>query len=277
MAANGMAIHGTYDYENQYLDEKAPREEGRAYDSAKYDIWARRPDRADRQILATVKKHITHVDQSTFERTLEGCLDKFKEKILNDPYVALVEPEKSQSWATAIGIEKGITPEFALRLGEQGADMLENSLRMLDDTQFDRVGEMENILIVDDGSFTGNQMANNISGANRIFNERYGTAPRKFHVVVPYMTKVARDKMYSAKEIVHLYTDKVPMQVLGKIFPRRNELKRGLELLEVQESRANSTALTYFDHKIPNSMSFPAALERGGFIPSFCPPYKEEL
>lgn len=151
--------------------------------------------------------------------------------------------------------------------------MLGYSLEGLSSKIRRKVGKTKNIVIVDDGSFTGNQMANNISGASRILETVYGHKKHEFHVIVPFVTKPAAKKLFSLKQKVHLYTSPMAMKSVAEVIPAKY-LDRGLKLLGLHKSRASSAALTYFSHKIPNSMSFPKALADGGFIPDFPPPYK---
>lgn len=277
-ASSGIKIHGTFDWEVPELPSKLPEVEDRSPNMKSYDTWASSTvsQKGDREILTSIKSNLKHVSYDTFHTNVGICVQQFRSK---EPghYIAFVEPGKSQTWVTAIAMEYGLRPDMLLRIGEEGANMLPSTLDEIGKENFPK--DVRDIVIVDDGAFTGNQMAFNISSANRILTEAFGSRPGPFHfhVIVPYSTAVADANIQSASKSgakVHLYTLRAKMPVISDVIPS-SKRARASQLLGFMPSRVDSTALTFFDHKIPNSMSFPKGLETAGFIPNQEPPYKK--
>lgn len=277
-ATRAPTIHGAYDWEVTTLPRELPDVEDRSPDMSQYDTWAgtKATNGTDRTILSNVKSNLQHVSYDTFSGSVGTCVAEFG-KTAPSHYVAFVEPGKSQTWVTSIAMEYGLRPDLLLRIGEEGANMLPTSLDMLGPENFPPT--TKDIVIVDNGAFTGNQMANNITSANSILTKTFGFSrdPYHFHVIVPYTTAKADQKILSAGKTgakVHLYSLSRKMPVVSDVIHPRDQA-RASKLLGFMPERVDSTALTFFDHKIPNSMSFPSGLERAGFIPNQEPPYKQ--
>lgn len=276
-AISDPIIHGAYDWEVTTLPLELPDVEDRSPDMDLYDTWAdsKISKSGDRAILTKIKGNLRHVSYETFSSGVGACVAKFA-KTAPRNYVSFVEPGKSQTWVTGIAIKHGLSPDLFLRIGEEGANMLPTSLEMLGFENFPPT--TKDIVIVDDGAFTGNQMANNITSANSILTKTFGFSrdPYHFHVIVPFTTAKAHEKILSTGKTgakVHLYSLSEKMPVVSDVIPSRDRA-RASTLLGFIPERVDSTALTFFDHKIPNSMSFPSGLERAGFIPDQEPPYK---
>lgn len=273
-------IHGTYSHEAQELPEELPEVPPRPLDADKYSIWASETAQTskDREILKTLGENIRHISYASMEIGIQAQTKAFLKGIGDQPYVALVEPGKSQSFVTAVAMKHGLAPIALIRLGPDSANMLKNSLTSLskgNSALAAKVAKTRHFVIADDASFSGNQMANNITAALRALKSRYGQdfAP-EFHAIVPHMTKTAHQKVLDVPPKVHLYTSAEFTPVLRDIFPKKADLERAGELLDVPESRFDSSAATYSDLKIPHSMAAIPALETGGFIPNHDPVYK---
>lgn len=256
-----------------------------------YKLWVKAYPLECSPALTELKGKITHVSYEVFCNSLNQTVQKFKDAtagIKKFHYVALVQPDKSQKWVTEIALTQSLKPFAFLCLGEEGANNLEYALKDI----YPKDQRYRHFVIVDDGSFSGNQMANNISAANRIINTKFAVNPI-FHILIPYMTKTAQEKMNSLKGIdIKLYTS-VTMPLVSECVSQKN-LGKVLQSLwpslteEERKKRSNSIALYWFDHKIPNSMSFPQTLAEGivpqpkgsvqveniRFLPNVQPPYK---
>lgn len=284
-------IIGVYDFEidASMIDPRVPNLHQMNDDL--YDQWVTSNRLEYRKALQELKTKITHVTYKQFGDTLETTVNHFISKLpRNFSCVAFVQPGKSQKWVTEIAIKKGLKASAFVCIGEEGANGLEYSLQGVSpkDKRF------QHCVIVDDGSYSGNQMANNISAARQILKTKFAVEP-VFHVLIPYITNKAIGRISDLKNKginVKLYYTVVMPHVSEAISP--NNLERAMEVLwphaikREQLERASSTALYWFDHKVPNSMSFPDVLAKGkvtqpdtadiqdmGFIPSVQPPYKQ--
>lgn len=241
--------------------------------------------------LGELREKITHVNYETFRDALEITINDFKEKMpKNFKSVGFVQPGKSQKWVTEIAMQMGLKSSVYMCIGEEGANNLEYALEPISrkDKRF------KHYVIIDDGSYSGNQMVNNITSANHILRGKFAVEPT-FHVLVPYITTVARvkiEKLNRRKIKVNLHTA-IEMPSISEAISMKN-LKQVAEVLwpkqipKKQQALAQTTALHWFDHKVPNSMSFPDVLATGAvtkprkegqenipFIPTFEPPYKQ--
>jgi hypothetical protein len=100
------------------------------------------------------------------------------------------------------------------------------------------------------------------------------------HVAVPFITSVARRRLQSIPKKgnidIHLSSHQIVPTVKELLTPRTYQiLSNSLFLQYLHDENDNGVALSYFDHKIPNSQSF---LFAGGgwgadFMPCIKPPY----
>ncbi len=290
---NNIQVVGSFDFEDKVMKKPNHPTNQQGIDPILFNAWVNAHQRCYVNVLQKLKKKIVHITFSDFRTALIKSLNDF---LKNRPskFICLVEPGKSQKWVTELAMVKNLKAEKYVRLGEEGANLLKFSLLKLDYEP--AIESFRNVVILDDGSFSGNQMSNNISAASRIISEFFGIKPQ-FFVVVPYMTKCARKKIeklgnkgiklkiFTNKqmETVAEAFEKEELEKIRKLFWKNLEQKQALE-------KARTTALFWFDHKIPNSMSFPEVLAKGvvsqqrtkksasenvRFIPEIHPPYKD--
>lgn len=285
------SIIGAYDHEadTRMTDPLMPKA-SKGMDGNAYDRWSASYNKRYSKALASLKKKITHVSQQKFETALNETVDQFM-SCKPEQYVAFVEPGKSQKWVTEVALRNGLEPAAAyVAIGEEGANALAYALSDIewDDDRF------KEYVIIDDASYSGNQMANNISAANRIVRDKFPGAVPVFHVLVPFATETAINKIASLSQKgvdVRIYNADLMPTVAQAI--EKTHHKAMQEILwpdmdpKTQAKRMSSTALHWFDHKIPNSMSFPEVLADGRtsnrsgpfgpripFLPHIQPPYK---
>jgi len=294
-------IIGVYDYViDKVMDTPKEPDSYEGIDEKNYGLWLNEYLPEYRTTLNQLKDKITHVTHEVFENSLRNCVLKFKEAtshIEDFRCISLVQPNKSQKWVTEVAMTKGFEATKYFFLGEEAANGLDYALGNRPPSP-KRKENFKNVVIIDDGSFSGTQMANNISNANRIIESKVGQAPT-FHILIPFITKTAREKINNLSQNginVTLYSDtEMPLvadcineeylpKLVEILWPQHPELK--------QLERAQSTSLYWFDHKMPNSMSFPEVIAGGHitlpkvrkaqindiqFLPNVISPYKSKL
>jgi hypothetical protein len=304
MDNQGIPIIGLYGYESPTQSEMQPQPNipnDKALDGQKYDEWVQKFSPQFQPALKDLKDKIQYVSFQVFADTLTAAFQNFRKKEI-DGYIAFIEPEKSQKWATELLMRVGLQAQAYLCLGEEGANRLKDSFDQFSKNYYDQYQhlisqKMTNYVIVDDGAYSGNQMANNISQANAIIKEKTGQDPT-FHVIVPYITKTALEKLgeLQKKQInIHVYhitimptiSEAVPSKHLQTI---KDVFWKGMDQ-KAQTQRPTMAALHWFAHKVPNQMSFPDVLAQGTvthpknlnanneevrFIPKSNPPYKDD-
>lgn len=289
------SIIGVYDFVTDNLMGKPKHPDPcQGMNENLYEQWVAANKNEYAKPLAELKTKITHVSYEHFQIVLKETIERFLSTISNKSrFVSLVEPGKSQKWVTEIAIQNGLKASAYVCIGEEGANNLEYAVQNI--SSKDR--RFKHYVIVDDGSYSGNQMTNNISTAYRILKEKFADEPI-FHVLIPFITKTASTKINNLKTkgiIVNLHSS-IEMPTVYEAISEEKRAKV-LQILwphqsgSKQDNLAKSTALYWFDHKIPNSMSFPEVLATGivtqakegvddspiPFIPPVHPPYKERI
>lgn len=283
-------IMGVYDYETDTTMNVPKSPSSHQICNLNYNQWVGAFNEGHRSALKDLKNKIIHVSYPEFQKSLAQTIKTFKGTVPKKfSCVAFVQPNKSQKWVTEIAMTMGLKANAYVCIGEEGANNLEYSLQGVSpkDKRF------QNCVIIDDGSYSGNQMANNISGAYRILKTKFAAEP-VFHVLIPYATSTAVERINNLRDKginVNLYWNVLMPSVSESIKPEH--LEKSLDVLwpnspkKDQQKFAGSAALYWFDHKVPNSMSFPDVLARGivtqpkgagiediPFIPNVLPPYK---
>ncbi|KIC71618.1 hypothetical protein DB44_DI00230 [Candidatus Protochlamydia amoebophila] len=284
---DGIPIIGTFEYEGELTMGEPQRPPEQQINGHAYKQWVESYEAKYQPALNNLQSKITYVSYEVFHEALTRAYQQFDGKV-ND-YIALVEPGKSQKWVTELVMQQGLNAKAYLCVGEEGAARLDYSLK-----QMEKNRDIPNYVIVDDGSYSGNQMANNISRADEIILKNTGVKPT-FHVIIPYITQTALAKLEGLRKsnvkiqiyhavIMKTISEEIKSNDLSKI---KDVFWKGMDQNALAE-RPNTAALHWFAHKVPNQMSFPDVLAKGTvthpkpktsgdpvpFIPEFTPPYK---
>ncbi|MEI8366534.1 MAG: hypothetical protein WCF65_08990 [Parachlamydiaceae bacterium] len=291
---SNIQIIGAYDGEVDNMNISFPEISQQKMNEAIYKEWVSLHEEKYIGPLKDLQHKITHVSYEAFKNNLKKTVDRFINNVGKKSYVAFVEPNKSQQWVTTIAMAYGFKASAYVRLGQDGANCLSSALLNTDekDERF-----ATDYVIIDDASYSGNQMANNISAAHHVLQEKFKDKNIIFHILLPYITNVAKNKMENLRNkpiTIILYTSEIIQTVEEAVSKKNRIIKQVLwnnSLPEEQNRKVKTTALHWFDHKIPNSMSFPDVLASGlvtqpksqnhkgkyiQFIPSITPPYKSE-
>lgn len=291
-------------YEIQ-INPRPPEPKNKKYDIDKRiaDLWVKYHVGPEKEVLGKIVDNIKALSFESFLTGLEDSADRFVAKIKNAEYFALVEPEKSNLWvaelANAKGYLKGAPPKGFLRLGEAHASSF---VAFMEEAA--AKGEWnsipKNVVLFDDGSYSGNQLANHITAIYNKVSEISAKKRKKVemnvHVVVPCMTQVAYEVVLRAfkkfKRPKNLYTS-IRFKCLRDILDKREiEVLTGFwDFLYAKNKNMDSArsisclSVRYFQHKIPNTMSFipvlngsisskQAPVGKFKYISPIKPPYK---
>lgn len=267
-------------------------------EDAQFDRWVEAYKPKYRKPLSQLKDAITHVSHTAFTQALKDTVFQFNHyKMQMEDFccICLVQPGKSQKWVTEIARKLDFKAREYFCLGEQGADGLEFALKSV---SHEHAKYFRHIAIIDDGSFSGNQMANNISRAHDILRRKFGESSF-FHILIPYVTETAHRRIRSLSELgikINLYHSEIMPVVASAVNRRALPLLMDVLWPKATEfekqQKTHTTALYWFDHKIPNEMSFPYVVTHGivtrpaiestpeesmsfRFLPNVHPPYKQ--
>jgi hypothetical protein len=250
-----------------------------------FERWVNAHDVNYQPALKSLKGKIKHISHNDFLSSLKVSISKFLKLNLKN-FVTLVEPLKSNQWVAELAHYRlGFKSPVYGRLGEENAFMF--SLAMQEKAYANEEENLKNIVLFDDGSFSGNQLHNHIKTIGNL-------CPKStVHVIVPFITKAAVKKITSIENVLYkIYYDKIIL-TLKSSYSQPNE---GFSFLSKitdifwenvdykKRQEMTNKGMVWFDHNIPNSMSFPKPLATGKllgtekkirFLPRVTPSYKE--
>lgn len=210
--------------------------------------------------------------------------------------IVLVEGGKSNKWVAELAMHYfEFRPKACIRLGEKDARAFYCFVDAQAQIDWERIKSAfynKTIVLFDDGSFSGMQMANHVEGVLQTCHV-FSLKIRAISVIVPFMTKAAYDAITAVSQkidqnirVIITPTHKIPMLMDSASGKRLASLWYSHRMKEIDPYLLG---LLWFQHKVPNGKSFPEALVtpsvyrslqsvlpdfKGAFIPEIIPPYK---
>ncbi len=241
--------------------------------------WAATKAPLCQDALATVEKNIRRVSFSEFSNGLKACVAQLPKNLLKD-CVVLVANRKSNKWVAEVA--KNYFPDkfsektIFLELGHEEANEFVKTL-----DEIPKKVWPTNIVLFDDASFSGNQMTSHV---NKIVEKLTPQgSSTNLYVVVPIVTQVALDRLEKIRAQLTEKGSKIKLTIAHATkIATVKEILSEAELKAVndywggalgKEGEDSGIALTYFDHKVPNSQSFLFATIGREVMPNITPPY----
>ncbi len=248
--------------------------------------------------LTEVVNKVKRIRHREFIGELKKVVEQFNEKletVENKSYTILVQPHKSNQWVADWAVDdlNHLNHAEFKELGEKHASSFIAFLDRIKNTE--RVAQR--IVLFDDCSYSGTQLSEHVKAIFTKYEAEHRANPT-IHVIVPFITdyafelikKVGEEKKHRKLEII--YSKKIISveQALSKehILKLKELYNWSAEPIETQ-----GRGLIYFDHKIPNGMSFIKPFAEGHvylghgihvldkpvkkifkILPSINPPYK---
>lgn len=282
---------------NQWL------EEGESVVKTEADKWvAAHHEHYQPALMALVEK-IQRIHHSTFEKHLKLATENFNKQLEgaeDKTFTVLVQGNKSNQWVTELALKYlSYEPTESLSLGEkQARDFCGYLDRITDQGRVPR-----RIVLFDDASYSGTQLAEHVKAIVEKF-KNLNLEPPIIHVIVPFATQYAvnrLERLQQQEQIGEIKTEgmeekrslspagveeiitensssppkaKIVLSLSAKIQSVAKALSdehigRLKELYgwsdDLMESRGRG--LIYFDHKIPNGMSFVEPFGTGAVYP----------
>jgi hypothetical protein len=242
-----------------------------------------------RESLSELSKKVEHISFNVFDSNFQTGISFFN-KLLRDEkvtdYIVMVEPGKSNQWLAEIALPKLVQqPTQITDLGKKGAAY---SAYLLKEENKKKPYIPNSVVFFDDGIYSGKQMASHIQGVleathqfnkNRILHGLEEIVTPNIIVVCPYATEFGErtirkinandseliqmsphEKIKTLAEVVSESTREVLEKTLWLDDPRDRDTNLWTTpFRQGTQSRGN----IWFDHKIPNWLSFVHALEAG--------------
>lgn len=264
-------------YDDRFIVEvevaKAPQyKQPLQLDFKKAKAWISRFNYSDKEALNILINNIKGISHENFLEHLKISTDRFLNKAnKNELYTILVEPNKSNKWVADLShkkIQETGLKTIQVRLGASHASEFIEYLKQ------SPIVIPDHLVLFDDASYSGTQMSSHV---NEIFKLMYEQGKDlktvHLHVIIPFMTEIAKqlleeqyDKWESSKHIHASQKIATVYQVLMK----NPHPKRNIEIIEklfwkseIGQAPSKKRGLTYFNHKVPNFMSFPEMIAHG--------------
>lgn len=267
------------------------------------DKWVNAHHEYYRPALSALAEKIQRVTHSQFSHHLGLAVKNFNEQleaVEDKRYAVLVQRNKSNQWVTELALKYlQHQPTQSLPLGEkQARDYC---------SYIDRIGRsgevIKRIVLIDDASYSGTQLTEHVKAIFEKFKELGWETPT-VHVIVPFATQYAVNRLQAVSDSVSTdeLTDSESLdeEEKGEVASsERKESEPNAQLesklkLSLSAKIANvakslsedhvarlselynwsddpiekrGRGLIYFDHKIPNDMSFVEPFGTGSVYP----------
>ena len=260
-ASSRKAIMATY-LENKALKcgpdtvvPRALRENPVRKDELEDWITAHRPELQGAARL--IAENINYIDEYEFEKQLKETVDEFNADIGDKKYFVLLltnaNRRKSAEWVYALAKEKGLkmpAQEWYSFYEKDKPDYTAIIAAL-------KAAGINDILILDDASFSGGQVRGQVNSLNSAAAQLPGLT---VHVALPFITGSAKLHIMDAdtKNIKVVFGKHAIMPTIDDIFAGRQE-----EALKYFGQKGKKSAdisdyvktLTYFQHKVPDEYS----------------------
>jgi len=199
--------------------------------------------------LRSLVYSITRIAHPAFMEALGRSIFDIRRKmqVEESKVIVLVENNKSNQWVAELARKHfNFCPSAYYRLGIKEANVFAAEV------DADPKLAKKNIVLFDDGSFSGKQMHDHVQALLRI-------TTGKIYVVVPFMTKTAEDLIgrFTDKRVIIAVHERIV--TIGEILSRQQ-----FEALKRSYTKVGpNVTVTYFEHKVPNDISFFEGISRG--------------
>lgn len=254
---------------------KAWLDEGSSVLKEQAQEWVNAHHEYYRPALMKLVNNIKRVSHKNFKIYLKRAVIKFNDhmdRVDNKKYTVLVEPKKSNQWVAELALSNLVyKPTECLSLGaKEGRDYVNYLDRLSSSAEYP-----ERIVLFDDASYSGTQLANHVESIFSKFKEISSSNSSIklpiIHVIVPFSTKYAHEKLESLQYHASGHLEITSISEIPSVdqLLTADDLNRLRELYgwgkDSVESKGRS--LIYFDHKIPNGMSFVEPFTTGSVFP----------
>ncbi|MBS0624536.1 MAG: hypothetical protein JSS32_00625 [Verrucomicrobia bacterium] len=235
-----------------------------------------------RPMARKIMKMVRHIPYGEFKTALLSTVRHFNSKIEGLPpndrdYIAIARNYKSNGWVTDL-----VLPHLT---------HLPTAIVNWDSSvkYFRKTHNVKRVVLFDDATYSGSQLSYMISTLVDLKMDFSPDPAFKIYAAVPFMTNPERVVHDSIRPYVEIM-EHVHLQTVGEAFSEAECRVLESQYDLSQESRG-SMGLTYFDHKVPDYLSFPNFLAKSltaeaehcnpqcmdePIIEEFTPPYKED-
>jgi hypothetical protein len=260
-----------------------PQTQDHEFDPQKFTAWVEKNiDPQFQKAFLSITGLIKRISFPIFKQALNAALLEVNLGPEKHHYV-LVAKGKSNEWVAGLAASQA-PPKLLgqihyLALGHEDACEFVATMGTIPSKQWPK-----SIILFDDASYSGNQMTRHVTKIMDKLGED-PTISRKIHIVIPYITLVALNRLKNIKKPPNIamtisYNTVMPTLkgLIENISPKNFEiLQRFYAELDVhltdKEGHDSGISTYYFDHKIPNDQSFILGKFGRECMPRIKPPY----
>jgi hypothetical protein len=198
------------------------------------------------KVIDEIIKNTTHINFSTFIKELNLCVKEFEKKSLRAFSLYIPNPHDS---ATNSFTKTDIEKKSNYWVSQIVYNMLKQKPNeiIFDNNEFKKSEGELNIILCDDGVFTGMQFYETIYN----LREKY-TDKLNLHLIIPYMSEIGRDNILKHTRFTVGHS-KIPPSIY--FYTTQNIKSFRFPSYETSLSSPGNKYLFYFDHKLPDSIT----------------------
>jgi hypothetical protein len=273
-------------YQGQLSLPAYPVEGHNQLDSNEVNRWIGAHPDSLKPALYELSQKVEHISYPTFDSNFKTGIHYLNGRIKKetiDDYMVMIENGKSNKWMAEIALTQlDKPPTQVYSLGKKGIQFKEY---IKEQSQSEKPYYPSTVVFFDDGIYSGKQMSNFIKGifdAIKEHNKETGEDEQislpNVEIIAPYATEFGEKMLYTVNaeekdlislcdheriktlaEVLHPGTQVILDGTLWKKDPR--DETRGFST--PYQRGVNSRGNIWFDHKIPNWLSFVHAMEFG--------------
>jgi hypothetical protein len=205
------------------------------------------------EIIDEIIINTTHINFSTFIKELNFCIKEFEDfvsKSLTQKFNSFIlyipnPPDSATNSFTKTNIEKKsnywVSQIVYNMLKEKPTEII------FDNNEFKKSEKELNIILCDDGVFTGMQFYETIYNLRQKYTDKLN-----LHLIIPYMSEIGRDNILQHTRITFVHS-KTPPSIY--FYTTQNIKSFGFPSYKTPLSSPGNKYLFYFDHKLPDSIT----------------------
>lgn len=243
-----------------------------------YNLWIDAHQEEVQESLQEVVRSLKYISQKTFIAQLGESVAWLNSQLAElygaghnprEICIVLAQEGKSNLWVAELAKEHfKFDAERYLDLGLNSADQFTSMLAEVSES-LEIVREKfrdRTIVLFDDASYSGKQMSSHLLEVTKAIKD-YKLKVRTVIVVVPFSTPFSQEVISEStarvkKACPAAIYPAVPLPMISDLSEDTHRLIANLWYKGSIEN-ANKIGLAFFQHKVPNDQSFPAALARG--------------
>lgn len=242
--------------------------------------WVEAHEEKVRPALRMLVVHIDRISYKSFKAQLSKSVGDVRRQLseklavsksaLKDRLIVLVEAGKSNQWVAELAAKHcKFECDAYYRLGVKDAREFIKHINQYTEEKGKKIFKDKVLVLFDDASYSGKQLNDHLDPLLKLIKDIDLAAVA---VIVPYMTETAETLIKNnvdKKKLTNLFILSVhhTIPTVSSVMKENEDPLNVINTLwwdnEKLEEQGNSRGTIWFDHKVPNGMSFPEPIKFG--------------